>query len=171
MRTAIKIVTFAGCLSLLAPAQEKEKKKREPEFAKVPEPPSAEARAAREAGIGIAWKNALGCAHQIAASQGYRRRDTRWAAALPDEGFTIIPLQLYAGNDYYVAIGTDTDSNAIAATAFDPERMLIKTAPDRGSGKLVLHITPERSGPHYLRLHLKEKPARATHCALTYIYK
>jgi len=168
MKTATHILALAASLSLLATAQDR----AEPRAADAaPAQLSPEAAAAREAGIADAWKNALSVAHQISASQGYRRRDTYWAGRLPDEGFTIIPLQLYADNDYYIAIGTDADSQAISAAAFTPERRLIKTAPDRGEGKLVIHITPEHSGPHYLRLHLKAKPARPVHCAVTYVYK
>jgi hypothetical protein len=162
------ILTIAS-LSLLASAQEKGEE--EPDFAKVPEPPTAESLAARAAGINTAWTKALSAAHQIAASQGYRRRDTRWTAELPGEGFTIVRLQLYAGNDYYIILGTDSVSDNIAAAAFDPDRMLIKTGPDRGQGKLVLHITPKKSGVHYLRLHQKSPSKKPTHCALTYIYR
>ena len=169
MRGITKLIALVASLSVLAPAQDKD----EAEPANAPKEPTAEEISARESGIATAWKNALGSAHQIAASQGYRRRDTRWSAALPDDGFTIIPLQLYAGNDYYVAIGTDSDSDTIAVAAFDPDKMLIKTTPDRGKGKgkLILHLSPQHSGPHYVRLRLNEKPLKPVHCALTYVYK
>ena len=167
MRSTIKIFATCACLTLLAPAQEE----GEPDFSKVPAAPTAEAIAAGEAGIRTAWKNSLTAAHQIAASQGYRRRDTRWVQALPDKGFTIVPLQLYAGNDYYITLGIDEGGENVAATAFDPERMLIRSAPDYADGKLVLRITPKKSGPHYVRLHQKAAPKKPIHCALTYIYK
>ena len=125
MKGITKLIALAASLSVLAPAQDKE----EAESADAPKEATAEEISVRESGIGTAWKNALGSAHQIAASQGYRRRDTRWSAALPDDGFTIIPLQLYAGNDYYIAIGTDSDSDTIAVAAFDPDRMLDQDHP------------------------------------------
>ena len=160
-------IIASACLTWLAGAQEK----AEPESSKAPKPPTAEDLAARQIGIRTSWKNALNVAHQIAASQGYRRRDTHWKAALPSEGFTVVPLQLYAGNEYYIILGTDGDTNQISASAFDPERMLVKTAPDRGEGKLLLRLKPERSGTHYLRIHHKEKPTKPVHAALTYLYK
>lgn len=168
MRTASNLLAAAACLTILASAQEKD---ADPDFAKVPEPLSAGAITARKAGIQTAWVHALNAAHQIAASQGYRQRDTHWAAALPDKGFTIIPLQLFAGNDYYIVIGTDTSAEAIGASAFGPDRRLVKTAPERGGSQLVLHIAPEVSGRHYLRLRHRQAQENPVHCAVTYIYR
>lgn len=167
MRITHPIVALALSCSLLATAQDQgEVKKKDAPAVLAPE-----AAAKREAGIATAKKNALEVAHQIGASRSYRQRDSYWTGALPEGGFVIIPLQLYADNDYYVTVGTDADSQSISIAAFTPERMLIKTAPDRGEGKLVLHIKPEQSGPHYLRLHVNEKIARPAHCAVTYVYR
>ncbi len=166
---SITVIAAVATLGLLAPAQEK--RDREPEFAKVPVELSPEAVAARRNGIRAAWVQAINAAHQIAASQGYRRRDAYWGEAIPSEGFVIVPLQLYAGNDYYLVLGSDGPIDNVSASAFDPERRLIKSAPDRGDGKLILHIKPERSGKHYLRLHQKDASERPLHCALTYVYR
>ena len=169
MRMTLNILSVATCLALPGAAQEEEE--AEPDYAKVPEPPSAETIAARKAGIQTAWKSALDTAHQIAASQGYRWRATRWATELPGEGFKIIPLQLFAGNDYYIVLGTDASAENISAAMFDPDRTLVKTAPDRKGDRLVLHVTPKSSGRHYLRLHHKKPPQKPVHCAVTYVYR
>ncbi len=169
MKAAILVTTVA--LAIFAIAQEKAPENADRDFEKVPEAPSPEQIAAREAGILTASTNALSVAHQIAASQGYRRRDAVWTGQLPAEGFTIIPLQLYAGNDYYVVLGSDTADGTVSAAAFDPERMLIKTAPDSAPGKMVFHITPKISGPHYFRIHHGKAEHKPTHCAMTYIYR
>ncbi|MFT4549566.1 MAG: hypothetical protein ACI8XO_001844 [Verrucomicrobiales bacterium] len=163
--------TATATLVLLATAQEGNQTPPDPDFSKVPEKPSAESLAAREAGIRTAWTNALNVAHQIAASQGYRSRDSRWTGELATEGFTIIPLQLYAGNDYFIVLGSDCEEDTISAAAFDPEQRLIKTPPDSAPGKLVFHLTPKKSGAHYLRLQQKAKRAQPTRCALTYVYR
>ncbi|MGI9241828.1 MAG: hypothetical protein ACR2RV_13580 [Verrucomicrobiales bacterium] len=167
MRIPHSIVALALSCSLLATAQDQ----GEPKTTEATPPLTPEATANREAGIATAKKNALEVAHQIGASRSYRQRDSYWTGALPGEGFVIIPLQLYADNDYYITVGTDTDSQSVSIAAFTPDRMLIKTAPNRGEGKLILHIKPEQSGPHYLRLHLNEKTARPAHCAVTYVYR
>jgi hypothetical protein len=169
MRTTLKILTVICCLALPVAAQEEEG--AEPDYAKAPEPPSAEAIAARKVGIETAWDHALDTAHQIAASQGYRWRATGWAARLPDEGFSIIPLQLFAGNDYYIVLGTDASAEDISAALFDPDRTLVKAAPDRGGERLVLHVSPKTTGRHYLRLHHKKPPPKPVHCAVTYLYR
>ena len=137
----------------------------------APKPPSAEALAAQERALRIAWEEARRTAHQIAASHAYRQRDAHWGAELPKEGFKIIPLQLYAGNDYFLIIGSDSATQNISASAFGPDRRLIKSAPDRSGGKLVLRIRPEKSGKHYLRLHQSKPSQTPVHCALTYVYR
>ena len=168
MDTPPKIVIAIACLSLLAAAQEKTD---EPDYAKAPAPLSSEAVAAREAGLKTALNHALNAAQQLSASQGFRQRDARWVAPLADEGFTIVPLQFFASNEYYLIVGTDADSDEIAAAAFDPDRLLVKTSPARGNGKLIFHITPKKSGRHYLRLHRKNPTAKPSHCAVTYVYR
>ena len=166
---ASTVIAAVTTLSLLAPAQEKSG--AEPEFAKVPAKPSPQAIAARNNGIRVAWEQAINAAHQLAASQGYRRRDAHWGDALRSEGFTIVPLQLFAGNDYYLVLGTDSGVKNVSVSAFDPGRRLIKSAPDRGENELVLRIRPEKSGKHYLRLHQTKPSEKPIHCALTYIYR
>jgi len=144
---------------------------RETRAAKKPAP-TKEETAARKAGIITARHHAINASHQIAASQGYRQRDTMWTGSLPAEGFVIVPLQLYAGNTYYIVLGSDSpDADAIAASAFDPDRKLIKVAPDRTPGKLVLKVTPKKSGRHYFRIHQNGEKKTPIHCALTYIFK
>lgn len=136
-------------------------------------PPTAAAPLPSAAGSGqqAAWQNALNLAYQIAASQGFRQRATRWEDILPDEGFRIIPLTLLAGNQYFVILGSDAPAGSISVAAFDPDRMLIPAPPDEGDGRIVLKLTPQKSGEHYLRIHKRDDAAPPIHCALTYVYR
>ena len=170
-RTTLLAATTAIAFSWISLAQETAPEKPDPDFAKVPGEPTAAENTAREASTATAWHNALNAAHQIAASRGYRQRNSHTTGSIPGEGFTIIPLQLYAGNDYYICLGTDAPIEEISAAAFDPDQRLVKSAPSRANGKLVLRIRPKKTGPHYLRLHHTDPREAKSYYALTYIYK
>ncbi len=112
----------------------------------------------------------LDLAHAIATAGNYKRRNNYWEGAIRGDDIIILPLQFFAGNDYYIALGTDGPTDAIAVTAFDTAGKVMPLVPDERDGRLMLNVKPKKSGAHFLRLRLR-KGSTFAYGVLTYLYR
>ena len=83
----------------------------------------------------------------------------------------MIPVQLYAGNEYQFIVGFDVADGGLGLAVFDARGRVIASEVHRGAGKMVMKIKPRASGVHRIRIRALDGEAPPVATALTYIYK
>jgi hypothetical protein len=129
----------------------------------VQPPPKAQPKLARD--------RARGLAHELAAAGSYSQRAALWEAELAGADPAVIPVQLYAGNEYQIIVGFDVLDGRLGLAVFDARGRVIASEVHRGKGKMVMKIKPEASGVHRIRIRALDSEAPPVAAALTYIYK
>lgn len=107
----------------------------------------------------------------VSAAGNYKRRDTYWEGVLDADDTVIIPLQLFKGNDYMIAIGLGSKENVVAVTAFNCAGKVMPLIPDEQEGRLLLPVSPNQSGAHFLRLRLRNGVTTPVYAVMTYLYR
>ena len=125
----------------------------------------------KKADAAKAVRLARSLAHELAAAGGYGQRAALWECQLERDAVAVVPVQLYAGNTYQLAVGFDEPSAVVGLAVFDSRGMLVPGGVQRGQGKLVFQVKPTRSGVFNVRLRLADDAATNAAAALTYVYK
>jgi hypothetical protein len=122
---------------------------------------------------------ALATAEQFAApfeKEGFTRREDYWGGIL-DARDKAITQQLFRGNEYWFAAGTDVLEAEIDAHVYDSSGNLIETAHQEGPRAAAVRVKPQNSGAYYIVVsgrtaaELRLPPGQAVHWALTYGYR
>ena len=119
----------------------------------------------------LALRHARSTAHEVGAAGAYNQRAAIWEREVKPGEVALLPVQLYAGNEYQIIVGFDAPSAKLGLAVFDARGRLVPAGVHRGQGRMVLAIKPERSEVYQVRLRLTEADAVAAAAALTYVYK
>lgn len=106
------------------------------------------------------------------SNDGYKVRDGHWTGALKLGEGQLLTVNLYAGNQYYFALGASEGAKKLALTVFDETGKPVPGAqsyqdPDRAL--VAAGVSPVNSGPHYVQVQVLEG-GPAEFC-LVYSYK
>ena len=118
-----------------------------------------------------AVRQARSLAHELAAAGSYGQRAALWECQLDGDAVAVVPVQLYAGNTYQLAVGFDEPSAVIGLSVFDSRGKLVPGGVQRGQGRMVFQVKPTRSGVFSVRLRLADDAVSNAAAALTYVYK
>ena len=103
------------------------------------------------------------------SNDGFKIRDGHWSGTLkPKDKATLMTVNLYAGNQYFFAMGTQADAR-VALAVYDESGKKVSTETWTDGNKFATSVAPATSGPYYVSLRLPEGDP-ATFCLL-YCYK
>ncbi len=132
---------------------------------------AAEAAPVPEADPKAAWRRARSLAHQLAAAGGYSQRAALWEGEVAGDGPAVVPVQLYAGNEYQFVVGFDAPGAGLGLAVFDARGRVLPGEVHRAAGKMVTKVRPAASGVHRVRVRLLDGAAAPAAAAMTYVYK
>ncbi len=103
------------------------------------------------------------------SNDGFKIRDGHWAGPLKaKDKAQLMTVNLYAGNQYYFALGTEKDAH-IVLSVYDETGKKVSTDTWADGNKFATSVAPAASGPHYISVRLADGEP-ATFCLL-YTYK
>ena len=103
------------------------------------------------------------------SNDGFKIRDGHWGGPLkPKDKAQLMTVNLYAGNQYYFALGTEKDAHIVLAV-YDETGKKVSTETYADGNKFATSVAPASSGPHYVSVRLADGEP-ATFCLL-YCYK
>jgi hypothetical protein len=103
------------------------------------------------------------------SNDGFKIRDGHWSGTLkPKDKAILMTVNLYAGNQYFFAMGTQTDAK-VALAVYDESGKKVSTETWMDGNKFATSVAPATSGPYYVSLRLPEGDP-ASFCLL-YCYK
>jgi hypothetical protein len=103
------------------------------------------------------------------SNDGFKIRDGHWSGTLkPKDKAILMTVNLYAGNQYFFAMGTQNDAK-VALAVYDETGKKVSTETWTDGNKFATSVAPATSGPYYVSLRLPEGDP-ATFCLL-YCYK
>ena len=92
-------------------------------------------------------------------NDGYKIRDGHWSGTIKTGEAPVLMVNLYAGNQYYFALGATDKAKKVAVTVFDEAGKLLPgelTSQDSERPVAAAGVAPEASGPYYVRVQLLE---------------
>jgi hypothetical protein len=103
------------------------------------------------------------------SNDGFKIRDGHWSGTLkPKDKAVLMTVNLYAGNQYFFAMGTQAEAR-VALAVYDESGKKVSTETWSDGNKFATSVAPSTSGPYYVSLRLTEGDP-ATFCLL-YCYK
>ena len=115
-----------------------------------------------------ARKNALDVAGAF-TNDGFKLRDGHWCGTLMAQGHALIAVNLYAGNQYWFAVGTADPAKKIAVNIYDETGRLLTTEHYEGGDRAAAGFSPNDSGQYFVSVDLVE--GGSSSFCLIYSYK
>jgi hypothetical protein len=115
-----------------------------------------------------ARKNALDVAGAF-TNDGFKLRDGHWCGTLKGQDHALIAVNLYAGNQYWFAVGTTDPAKKIAVNVYDETGRLLTTDHYEGGDRAAAGFSPTDSGQYYVSVDLVE--GGSSSFCLIYSYK
>jgi hypothetical protein len=103
------------------------------------------------------------------SNDGFKLRDGVWLGALEPGKPKIVQVNLYAGNEYWFALGATNKAKKLAVTVYDETGKVVEFEPYQEGATAAAGFSPDASGPYYVKIELAEGDA-ASFC-LVYCYK
>jgi hypothetical protein len=103
------------------------------------------------------------------SNDGFKLRDGVWAGTLEPGKPRIVQVNLYAGNEYWFALGATGKAKKLAVTVYDETGKLVESEPYQEKATAAAGFSPDASGPYFVKIELAEGDA-ASFC-LVYCYK
>jgi hypothetical protein len=100
-----------------------------------------------------ARKNALDVAGAF-TNDGFKLRDGHWCGTLKAQDHALIAVNLYAGNQYWFAVGTTDPAKKIAVIVYDEMGRLLTTDHYEGGDRAAAGFSPTDSGQYYVSVDL-----------------
>jgi hypothetical protein len=149
----------------------------------------------RDRGIGVAWlatsmliallcstafafadtdaevnarKNALDVAGAF-TNDGFKLRDGHWCGIVNRQDHALIAVNLFAGNQYWFAVGTADNGKKIAVNVYDEGGKLVPTEHYQGAERAAAGFSPSESGQYFVAVDLEQ--GDPTDFCLIYSYK
>jgi len=102
-----------------------------------------------------ARKNALDVAGAF-TNDGFKLRDGHWCGTLKPQDHALIAVNLYAGNQYWFAVGTTDPAKKIAVNVYDENGKLLTTDHYDGGDRAAAGFSPTDSGQYFVSVDLVE---------------
>jgi hypothetical protein len=115
-----------------------------------------------------ARKNALDVAGAF-TNDGFKRRDGHWCGTLKAQDHALIAVNLYAGNQYWFAVGAADPAKKIAVNIYDETGRLLTTEHYEGGDRAAAGFSPNDSGQYFVSVDLVE--GGSSSFCLIYSYK
>jgi hypothetical protein len=115
-----------------------------------------------------ARKNALDVAGAF-TNDGFKLRDGHWCGTLKAQDHALIAVNLYAGNQYWFAVGATDQAKKIAVNVYDETGKLLKTEHYQGGDRAAAGFSPTDSGQYFVSVDLVE--GGSSSFCLIYSYK
>jgi len=115
-----------------------------------------------------ARKNALDVAGAF-TNDGFKLRDGHWCGTLKPQDHALIAVNLYAGNQYWFAVGTTDPARKIAVSVYDESGKLLTTDHYDGGDRAAAGFSPSDSGQYFVSVDLVE--GGSSSFCLIYSYK
>jgi hypothetical protein len=115
-----------------------------------------------------ARKNALDVAGAF-TNDGFKLRDGHWCGVLKPQDHALIAVNLYAGNQYWFAVGTTDPARKIAVNVYDETGKLLTTDHYDGGDRAAAGFSPSDSGQYFVSVDLVE--GGSSSFCLIYSYK
>ena len=115
-----------------------------------------------------ARKNALDVAGAF-TNDGFKLRDGHWCGTLMAQDHALIAVNLYAGNQYWFAVGTADPAKKIAVNIYDETGRLLTTEHYEGGDRAAAGFSPNDSGQYFVSVDLVE--GGSSSFCLIYSYK
>ena len=115
-----------------------------------------------------ARKNALDVAGAF-TNEGFKLRDGHWCGTLKPQDHALIAVNLYAGNQYWFAVGTTDPAKKIAVNVYDESGKLLRTDHYDGGDRAAAGFSPNDSGQYFVSVDLVD--GAASSFCLIYSYK
>ena len=115
-----------------------------------------------------ARKNALDVAGAF-TNDGFKLRDGHWCGTLKAQDHALIAVNLYAGNQYWFAVGSADPVKKIAVNIYDETGRLLTTEHYEGGDRAAAGFSPTDSGQYFVSIDLVE--GESSSFCLIYSYK
>jgi hypothetical protein len=115
-----------------------------------------------------ARKNALDVAGAF-TNDGFKLRDGHWCGTLKAQDHALIAVNLYAGNQYWFAVGAADPVKKIAVNVYDETGRLLRTEQYEGGDRAAAGFSPNDSGQYFVSVDLVE--GGSSSFCLIYSYK
>lgn len=103
------------------------------------------------------------------SNDGFKLRDGVWLGTLEPGKPRVVQVNLYAGNEYWFALGATNKAKKLAVTVYDETGKLVDCEPYQEGATAAAGFSPDASGAYYVKIDLAEGEA-ASYC-LVYCYK
>ncbi len=115
-----------------------------------------------------ARKNALDVAGAF-TNDGFKMRDGHWCGMAKPQEHALIAVNLFAGNQYWFAVGAADAGRKIAVNVYDEVGKLVATEHYEGGDRAAAGFSPTDSGQYFVSVDLAE--GMPTNFCLVYSYK
>ena len=115
-----------------------------------------------------ARKNALDVAGAF-TNDGFKLRDGHWCGTLKAQDHALIAVNLYAGNQYWFAVGAADPAKKIAVNVYDETGRLLRTEHYEGGDRAAAGFSANDSGQYFVSVDLVE--GESSSFCLIYSYK
>jgi hypothetical protein len=115
-----------------------------------------------------ARKNALDVAGAF-TNDGFKLRDGHWCGSLKAQDHALIAVNLFAGNQYWFAVGATDLAKKIAVNVYDETGKLLTTEHYDGGDRAAAGFSPTDSGQYFVSVDLVE--GGSSSFCLIYSYK
>ena len=115
-----------------------------------------------------ARKNALDVAGAF-TNDGFKLRDGHWCGTLKAQDHSLIAVNLYAGNQYWFAVGAADPAKKIAVNVYDETGRLLRTEHYEGGDRAAAGFSPSDSGQYFVSVDLVD--GGSSSFCLIYSYK
>lgn len=115
-----------------------------------------------------ARKNALDVAGAF-TNDGFKLRDGHWCGTVNPADHALIAVNLFAGNQYWFAVGTAEPARKLAVNIYDEAGKLVEAQHYDGGDRAAAGFSPNDSGQYFVSVDLLEG-GPSSFC-LIYAYK
>ncbi len=103
------------------------------------------------------------------SNDGFKLRDGVWAGTLESGKPQIVQVNLYAGNEYWFALGATKGAKKLAVTIYDETGAKVESERYQDAATAAEGFSPDASGPYYVKVELSE--GESSSFCLIYCYK
>ncbi len=103
------------------------------------------------------------------SNDGFKLRDGVWVGELQPGQPRIVQVNLYAGNEYWFALGATKAAKKLAVSIYDETGKKVESERYQDAATAAEGFSPDASGPYYLKVEILE--GEAVSFCLVYCYK
>ena len=118
--------------------------------------------------------DALSFAYEAATpyvKEGFTFREDAWGGDLGVGDQKAVTAQLFKGNEYWLCLGTDSDTATVTVHVYDSKGKLAESDNWQKGRFAGARISPKTTGTYFAIVEVKKSPEERTHWALVYGYR